>query len=248
MTERVPLLRKVTQPNGQTSELTIEQALRDTNLLGSALGEVSSWSNWLTVLKAAFGQELTASELAIFEQVAGERPVPTSRVRELWAIVGRRGGKSRIAAAVAIYIACFCKIGTALPMVRSVTSWSLQHQEIRHGSCSSTALPSSNNHRSCAKSCCQSLQARSAYEAISSSVSTPTHSEMSEEERSSPASSTSVQFLALRRQCQPRPGNLSRGRPALITPHGTGMLCQYQYALPQDRSRVLEMARVLRCG
>ena len=94
MTERVPLLRKVTQPNGQTSELTIEQALRDTNLLGSALGEVSSWSNWLTVLKAAFGQELTASELAVFEQVAGERPVPTSRVRELWAIVGRRGRAS----------------------------------------------------------------------------------------------------------------------------------------------------------
>ena len=40
MTERVPLLRKVKQPNGQTSELTIEQALRDTNLLGAALGEV----------------------------------------------------------------------------------------------------------------------------------------------------------------------------------------------------------------
>jgi hypothetical protein len=108
MTARVPLLRKV-KPNGQASELSIEQALRDNNLLGAALGEVSSWSNWLTVLKAAFGQELTSSELTVFEQVAGERPVPKHRVRELWAIVGRRGGKSRIAAAVAVYIACFCK-------------------------------------------------------------------------------------------------------------------------------------------
>jgi hypothetical protein len=109
MTERVPLLRKVRQPNGQTSELTIEQALRDTNLLGSALGNPNSWSSWLTVLKAAFGQELTAQELTTFHAVAGERPVPTSRVRELWAIVGRRGGKSRMAAAVAVYIGCFCK-------------------------------------------------------------------------------------------------------------------------------------------
>jgi hypothetical protein len=107
MTERVQL-RKV-KPNGQTSELTIEQALRDTNLLGAALGEVSSWSSWLTVLKAAFGQQLSEQELTTFHAVAGERPVPTSRVRELWAIVGRRGGKSRMAAAVAVYIGCFCK-------------------------------------------------------------------------------------------------------------------------------------------
>ena len=68
MTERVPLLRKVTQPNGQTSELTIEQALRDTNLLGAALGNLHSWSSWLTVLKAAFGQELTEQELTTFQQ------------------------------------------------------------------------------------------------------------------------------------------------------------------------------------
>ena len=109
MTERVPLLRMVKQPNGQTSELSIEQALRDTNLLGSALGNPNSWSSWLTVLKAAFGQQLSEQELTTFHAVAGERPVPTSRVRELWAIVGRRGGKSRMAAAVAVYIGCFCK-------------------------------------------------------------------------------------------------------------------------------------------
>ena len=101
---------RLQKQNGQHSpSISIEAALADKILLGAALGEVSSWQNWLTVLKAAFGQELTSSEQAIFEQVAGERPVPTSRVRELWAIVGRRGGKSRIAAAVAIYIACFCQ-------------------------------------------------------------------------------------------------------------------------------------------
>ena len=136
MTERVPLLRKV-EPNGQTSELSIEQALRDTNLLGAALGEVSSWQIWLTVLKAAFGQELTAQELTTFHAAAGERPVPTSRVRELWAIVGRRGGSRGSQLQLRFTLAA--SASTALPMVRSGTSWFLQHQEIRHGSSSSIA-------------------------------------------------------------------------------------------------------------
>jgi phage terminase large subunit-like protein len=44
-----------------------------------------------------------------FHEVAGGRQPPQERVRELWAIVGRRGGKSRIAAAIAVYLACFVK-------------------------------------------------------------------------------------------------------------------------------------------
>src|SRR5262245_55964455 len=93
--------------NGAGTHLTIDQALADPNLLGAALGSTTSWQTWLTVLKAAFGQELTAEERQTFHAVAGERPVPRQRVRELWAIVGRRGGKSRVAAAISVYIACF---------------------------------------------------------------------------------------------------------------------------------------------
>src|SRR5262249_23473137 len=42
-----------------------------------------------------------------FAKVAGNRPVPAQRVRELWAIVGRGGGKSRMAAALAVFLALF---------------------------------------------------------------------------------------------------------------------------------------------
>ena len=42
-----------------------------------------------------------------FVAVAGNRAPPTKRVRELWAVVGRRGGKSRIAAALAAFFATF---------------------------------------------------------------------------------------------------------------------------------------------
>jgi hypothetical protein len=56
-------------------------------------------------MKAAFGAPLNEDELTRFKLVAGNREPPIGRVRELWAIIGRRGGKSRIAAAIAAYLA-----------------------------------------------------------------------------------------------------------------------------------------------
>jgi hypothetical protein len=86
--------------------ITIERALTDPMLLGAALGPIETWRSWLVVLKAAFAEPLTAEELAIFAQLSGGRAPPSKRVRELWAgPVGRRGGKSRAAAATATYVA-----------------------------------------------------------------------------------------------------------------------------------------------
>ncbi|RWN59624.1 terminase large subunit [Mesorhizobium sp.] len=85
--------------------ITIDKALRDPNLLGAALGASPTWAPWIAVLRAAFALPMTESDLATFKQVAGGRDVPETRIRELWAIVGRRSGKSRMAAAVAAYTA-----------------------------------------------------------------------------------------------------------------------------------------------
>jgi hypothetical protein len=87
----------------------IDEALRDPALLGAALGDWRSWTTWLAVLRAAFGLSLDAQQRQAFAQVAGDRSLPTRSVRELWAIVGRRAGKSRMAAAIAVYLACFIK-------------------------------------------------------------------------------------------------------------------------------------------
>jgi hypothetical protein len=89
--------------------VTIDRALIDPHLLGAALGDATPWSTWLAVLRAAFGLPLDDEQRAIFHEVAGERGPPHKRVRELWAIIGRRGGKSRIAAALAVYAATFVK-------------------------------------------------------------------------------------------------------------------------------------------
>ena len=87
--------------------MSIDRALTDLRLLGGALGDLSPWSLWLVVLKAAFGLPLEDAERATFRKVAGDRPPPGKRVRELWAVVGRRAGKSRMAAALAVFLALF---------------------------------------------------------------------------------------------------------------------------------------------
>ena len=87
--------------------ISIDQALRDRNLLGAALGDLRTWVRWLVVLRAAFGLGIAMSEdeRAAFAEIAGGRAPPTRRVAELWAVVGRRSGKTRMAAAVAVFIA-----------------------------------------------------------------------------------------------------------------------------------------------
>jgi hypothetical protein len=91
----------------RSHRITIDRTLLDPNLLGAALGDAASWATWLVVLKAAFGLNLSDEQRDLFMQVAGGRNPPTKRVRELWAQISRRSGKSRIAAALADYAALF---------------------------------------------------------------------------------------------------------------------------------------------
>jgi hypothetical protein len=86
------------------SKFTIARSLTDKNLLGAALGDSASWANWLTVLKATFALPMSETDRDTFAEIAGGREPPSHPVRELWAVVGRRSGKTRIAAAIAVHI------------------------------------------------------------------------------------------------------------------------------------------------
>jgi hypothetical protein len=85
----------------------IDKALTDARLLGAGLGDAPTWSTWLATLRAAFGLKLDDADVATFHRVAGDREAPTKRVRELWCVAGRRSGKSRMAAATAVFLALF---------------------------------------------------------------------------------------------------------------------------------------------
>ena len=89
--------------------IAIDEALTNPKLLGNALGHVSSWSTWLTALRAAYGLPLDQQQREVFRSIAGGRQPPTERTNELWVIAGRRGGKSRISAAIAVHAALLQK-------------------------------------------------------------------------------------------------------------------------------------------
>src|SRR5215510_13046168 len=88
--------------------VTIIQALTDKRLFGSLL-DLSTWSSWLVFLKAVFGLPITVDELEVFRQCTGREwtNLSISGFKEAYAIVGRRGGKSRIVAFALVYLACF---------------------------------------------------------------------------------------------------------------------------------------------
>jgi hypothetical protein len=91
------------------NNFTIARAINDKRLFGAALGDLSSWQVWLTILSAAFALPLTDDQAQTFTAIAGGRLPPAKAVRELWIVAGRRSGKSRMAALVATYLALFAK-------------------------------------------------------------------------------------------------------------------------------------------
>jgi len=89
---------------GKSKSLT-----RITDLLDDLFGrwfKDESWYAWKVLLKAAFGAPLTKQELKFFRKHTGRKGIPKN-VTELWAAIGRRGGKSRIAGIIAVILAFF---------------------------------------------------------------------------------------------------------------------------------------------
>ena len=88
--------------------LNIIQAIRDKNLFGSLFKDLSTWAAWLVLLKALFALLMDGEELKLYQKCTGRKEPPRSPFRELWAVIGRRGGKSRIVSVVAVFLGLFC--------------------------------------------------------------------------------------------------------------------------------------------
>jgi hypothetical protein len=72
-----------------------------------------TWDGWRAVLKAAYALPMTAEEIEFFRTVA-ERDPPQRQVKELWCVVGRRGGKDSVASAIAAFTAALFSHGDRL--------------------------------------------------------------------------------------------------------------------------------------
>ena len=88
-------------------KMDIVQAIKNRQLFSPVFRDLSSWQSWLVLLKALFGLSLGEDELILYQQCTGRKKAPQGAFRELWAIVGRRGGKSFIMSVIAVYLALF---------------------------------------------------------------------------------------------------------------------------------------------
>ncbi len=86
--------------------MNIVQAMTDRTLFARWF-QGSSWDAWRVFLRALFCLPMSEAEQEAFRLFAGGRAVPSEPVREAWLVVGRRGGKSLIAALIAVYLAAF---------------------------------------------------------------------------------------------------------------------------------------------
>jgi hypothetical protein len=67
----------------------------------------NSWGAWRVLIKAIFALPMTEEETTFYRRSTGREMPPSEAVAEAFLIIGRRGGKSLIAALVAVWAACF---------------------------------------------------------------------------------------------------------------------------------------------
>ena len=87
--------------------MTIIDAITDQHLFRPLFKNLDSWRAWLVVLKSIFALEMNSEEKAVFTSLTGRASPPTTQVEECWIVAGRRSGKSRIAALVAVFLGAF---------------------------------------------------------------------------------------------------------------------------------------------
>jgi len=95
-------------PDARLSEnAALVRTLTDPEVFGPLVGG-PSWAPWRACLSALFGVVPDDDEQrALILKHTGRSRCPTRPASSGWLVVGRRGGKSRVAAIVAVLIACF---------------------------------------------------------------------------------------------------------------------------------------------
>lgn len=86
--------------------IDIRAAMTDPALFGQQFG-ADSFAAWRALLAGFYGLDLDDSELDTFKTLTGRENPPTGAHSELWLPIGRRGGKSQVAALLALYEALF---------------------------------------------------------------------------------------------------------------------------------------------
>jgi hypothetical protein len=93
---------------------TLLDALDDPAFFGKHFPS-PSWDAWRVFCRALYGLTMAEDQLALFRGCTGRSDAPVRPATEAWVVCGRRSGKSRIAAAVATYVAALAPTTTLAP-------------------------------------------------------------------------------------------------------------------------------------
>ena len=89
----------------------ILEAMRDKKLFANWFGTNwlgrDTWKTWRAFLAALFALPMDDDARVSYKQFTGRDDVPKEQANEAWLICGRRSGKSRIAALIAVFLAAF---------------------------------------------------------------------------------------------------------------------------------------------
>jgi hypothetical protein len=75
-------------------------------LFGNWFG-TETWAVWRVFLASLFALKMTGEQEAMYGRFTGRVTLPQEPAKEAWVVVGRRGGKSLVAALTATFLACF---------------------------------------------------------------------------------------------------------------------------------------------
>jgi len=89
------------------SKPNIIEAMDSPELFRPLFKDMSTWKAWRTVLKALYGLEFEKDEQELFTEHTERKIIPDSGFKEMYCIVGARGGKSYMSALIACYTALF---------------------------------------------------------------------------------------------------------------------------------------------
>jgi hypothetical protein len=105
-------LRK--EPIKRKQVVSILDALANPALFAPAFQPSANWRAWHAFLAALYALPMSLEDLEIYRRHTNRMAPPCAAAREAWLVVGRRGGKSRIAGLVAVFIACFYDYSSVL--------------------------------------------------------------------------------------------------------------------------------------
>ncbi|MCA1457755.1 hypothetical protein I6F35_32000 [Bradyrhizobium sp. BRP22] len=105
-TPKTPIRLRLDTPR-QSSRLTLLDAVHDPQIFLPSFSDPDDWEAWWAFVAAIFAYDMTPEQLALFEKCTGRKVPPAQQVKEAWLVVGRRGGKSRILALIAVWLASF---------------------------------------------------------------------------------------------------------------------------------------------